>query len=218
MIRTLVLWPGPPPAGAAAACREYSRRMIAHGITWYREGTIPTRSPAMLSFLREAALLLAPAAGNTAPAWHDAHGSVTLWGEVAALELEGPQPVALAALARLAEDHGLVLFDLLSHRLLRVQDISTAFGASMIPLPAAPPPRELIGRCMQRDDCGEEMQVLGSGGFLCFRPLDPFAVVPVPDERERFELLLDEFGLGDLEQLRDRLDELIEAESISEGW
>lgn len=209
MSRTLALWPGPSPGVATRACRDYSSRMIRHGITWSRTGTVPDQDPGVLAFCRTAARQLrASAAGRVSP-WRVPAEFGTLWGDVLTLELGGSPPVALAILARLAEDHGLVLFDLSTHRLLTTADISTVFGEPMVPAPAQPSVVDLATRCMERWTCIDDLHVLSEGLLCCAEPVDPFLVTPVQQELERFEQVLDLLGCHDLEALKERLDDLL---------
>ncbi|GAA4525692.1 hypothetical protein GCM10023160_19060 [Brachybacterium paraconglomeratum] len=218
MIRTLVLWPGPTPMDSASACRDYSSRMIRHGIAWSREGTIPDQDPAVMTFCREAAPALhASSAGRVSP-WKVPAEFGTLWGEVLTLELDGPQPAAVATLARLAQDHELVLFDLPAHRLLTTSDITTTFGEPMIPAAATRSFFDLVLQCGQRWECVEELRVIGSELVNCTQAVDPFWVTPIQEELEVFEQVLDLLGCYDLEDLRARLEELIHATADDDAW
>ncbi len=89
------------------------------------------------------------------------------------LELDGPQPRALALLARLADHHGLVLVDLHAHRVLGPEDASVAFGQAMIPVPAGLPIPERRGRCLALFLCSEELGMILPDLLDCSRPLDP---------------------------------------------
>ncbi|QNN81810.1 hypothetical protein H3H54_10485 [Brachybacterium sp. Z12] len=209
MSHALALWPGPLPADAAAACREYSSRMISHGIAWRRSRAVPDKDPEVMTFCRLATELLKPTLSSPTSRWRVPSEIGTIWGEMLTIELNGPQPAALAQLATLAEDHALVLFDIHAHRLLTPADITRTFGAPMISVPAQIPVIDLIGRCGERWDCIDELRVLSSDLLDCSQPLDPFVVTPVQDELETFRRVADELGCIDLEDLRDRLEDLI---------
>lgn len=218
MIHALALWPGPSPTDAASACHEYSSRMIRHGIEWNRSGTIPSRDDDMMAFCRDAAkVLLAPSAGGGSPLVNPSQFG-TLVGEMLTLELNGTQPLALASLARVAEAHGLVLFDLHTHRLLTTADVMTTFGEPMIPVPAKIDIVEQATRCSQRWECVEELGVLPSGLLNCSAGLDPFLVTPIQEEYARFQQVLDLLGCLDLEDLKERLEELIFATEDEPVW
>ncbi|ATG51615.1 hypothetical protein CFK38_08815 [Brachybacterium vulturis] len=211
MSHTLALWPGPSPADAASACREYSSEMIRLGIEWSRSGTIPSRNAAVMAFCREAARLLRSSPAGVVHPMQDPSQFGTLWGDMLTLELDGPQPLALATLAHIAEEHALVLFDLRTHRLLTTADVTTAFGEPMVPVPAQTDIVEQVTRCSQRWDCIDELRVLSSGLLNCSVALDPFLVTPIEEEYARFQQVLDLLGCLDLEDLRERLEELIHA-------
>lgn len=218
MIHTLALWPGSPPSDAASACHQYSSRMIGHGIDWARSGKVPPQDPALIAFCRHAAGVLLPSAAGAVSPLRDPTEVGMLTGEVLTLEFDGPQPLALASLARLAEQHGLVLFDLHAHRVLTSAAVSTTFGAPMIPVPAAVDLVERAMRCSERWDCIDALQVLPTGLLDCSRALDPFLVTPLEEERARFEEVLDLLGCLDLEDLRERLEELIRATEDDPAW
>lgn len=218
MMHTLVLWPGPSPADSASACHEYSSKMISHGIAWFRRGTLPSRDPKLLDFCRAAVKSLsASSAGRESP-WKMPEEYGTLWGEVLTLELDGPQPAVVATLARLAHEHGLVLFDLPAHRVLTTADITTTFGVPMIPAAATTSFFELVTKCRQRWKCVDELQVLESELINCTLPVDPTRVTPIQEELEVFEQVLDLLGCYDLEDLKERLEELIHATADDEAW
>lgn len=218
MIRTLVLWPGPSPADSASACHEYSSKMISHGISWYRHGTLPGQDPEVLDFCRAAVKSLrASSAGRESP-WEVPGEYGTLWGEVLTVEFDGPQPAAVATVARLAHEHGLVLFDLPAHRVLTAADITTTFGVPMIPAAAPRSFFELVMECRQRWRCVDELRVLGSELMNCTLPVDPSLVTPIQEELEVFEEVLDLLGCYDLEDLKERLEELIHATAEDDVW
>lgn len=209
MSHTLALWPGSPPADAASACREYSLRMLSRGIEWSRSATVPEQDARMLAFCRAAGRLLLSEPGGRASPLRDPSEVGTLWGEVLTLEFDGPQPLALAGLVRLAADHGCALFDLHAHRVLTTADVSTAFGAPMVPVPARLDIGELITRCHERGSCCEELEVLPTGLLNCSQALDPFLVTPIQQELETFRTVLDLLGCHDLEDLQERLGNLL---------
>lgn len=211
MSHAIALWPGRQPTDADAACTEYSRRMITHGVAWQQERTVPDPDPRAVAFFRDAAALISAVAETPASPWGDPEGPGTIWGDVLTLDLDGPQPRTLALLALLADHHGLVLFDLHAHRVLTPEDISATFGKAMIPVPASLPIQERLRRCLALYLCSEELGVILPDPFDCSRPLDPTSVVVIQDELNRFRRVLEELGFADLEDLRWRLEELIAA-------
>lgn len=217
MNRTLVLWPGPSPADSASACREYSSRMIRHGISWFRRGTLPPRDPEVLEFCRVVVKSLGASSAGLLSPWRVPEEYGTLWGEVLTLAFDGPQPAAVATVARLAQEHGLVLFDLPAHRVLTTADITTTFGEPMLPGAATTSSFELVMQCRQRWECADELQVLGAELMNCTVPVDPFRVTPIQEELDTFEQVLDLLGCYDLEDLRERLEELIHATADDEA-
>lgn len=213
MIRTLALWPGPSSTDSSDACREYSSRMIRHGIALSRSGTIPSQDRGILDFCRAAARqLCASAAGRVNP-WRVPADFGMLWGDVLTMELDGAQPAAVAILARLAHEHRLVLFDLPAHRVLTTADITSTFGEPMIPASTPPSWFELVAQCGQRWECIDELRVLGADLLNCTLPVDPSRVTPIQEELEAFEQVLGLLGCYDLEDLKERLEELIHATS-----
>lgn len=187
MNRMLALWPGPSPADSASACHEYSSKMISQGISWYRHGTLSSRDSEVLDFCRAAVKSLSASSAGLVSPWKVPEEYGTLWGEVLTVEFDGPQPAAVATLARLAHEHGLVLFDLPAHRVLTTADITTTFGVPMIPAAASTSFFELVMQCRQRWKCVDELRVLGSGLMNCTLPVDPFLVTPIHEELEVFE-------------------------------
>lgn len=192
--------------------------MIRNGISWFRRGTLPPRDPEVLEFCRAVVTSLgASSAGRVSP-WMVPGEYGTLWGEVLTLELDGPQPAAVATVARLAHQLGLVLFDLTAHRVLTTGDITTVFGEPMIPGAATTSSFELVMQCGQRWECVEELRVLGAELMNCTLPVDPFLVTPIQEELEAFEQVLDLLGCHNLEDLKERLEELIHATADDEAW
>lgn len=209
MIHDLALWPGSRPADAESACREYSRRMITHGIQWYRERTISPRDVQVMDFAHDAAVLLGPSPEVPPSPWWHPEDVGWIWGDVLTLELDGPQPLALATLSRLADHHDLVLFDLLTHRLLTPDDITATFGEPGISTPSVVSRRERFLRCFALRECSEELGVITPNEWDCSRGIDPLDIVPLQDELARFHHVLEDFDLDDLEELSARLSELI---------
>lgn len=184
--------------------------MISHGIALSQSGTIPSQDQRVVDFCRAAARpLYASAAGEVSPCKVPGEFGM-LWGDVLTLEFDGPQPAAVATLARLAHEHGLVLFELPAHRVLTPADITTTFGEPMIPAAAPASPFELVTRCRKRWECVDDLRVLGTDLWNCTLPVDPTYVTPIHQEREAFEQVLDLLGCYDLEELRERLDDLSE--------
>lgn len=192
--------------------------MIRHGISWFRSGSLPPRDPEVLEFCRAVVESLAASSTGRPSPWKVPEEYGTLWGEVLTLEFDGPQPAAVATVARLAHEHGLVLFDLSAHRVLTTADITTAFGEPMIPGTAAASSFEVMMECRQRWECLDELQVLEAGLLNCTLAVDPFWVTPIQEELDAFDQVLDLLGCYDLEDLRERLEELIHATVDDEAW
>jgi hypothetical protein len=224
MIHDLVLWPGSPPSDASAACRDHAERVIAHGLTWYREGTIPPQDPQLLAFSRDAVLQLLPASDRPGTPWRKPGVLGRLWGEVLTLELDGPRPHELAVLARLARAHDLVLLDLHAHRLLAPEDIRTTFGTEMIPVPRQAGPEDPATRCDSLLRACEELGAVLLQGADCSRAVDPFGVLPQVAPQSRPEQIIQDLELDtdlDLEELEElswRLDDLIASVSEDDDW
>lgn len=207
----VVLWPGPSPTDAQRACHEYSRRMIHHGFAWHEEGEVPERDPGVLRFGERLLGAVARIPSCPAPPWHDHRAPLTIWGDVLTLRLARPEPSALAVIARLAAQRGMVAFELRTHTLLTPELISSAFGPPMLSLP----PEEPLGArssCRTRVRCGRELEVMVDELPFCSAPIDPTGVVRADDERALFARVLDMVGLDSLEDLQDRIEAQIEWE------
>lgn len=216
MSHDLAVWPGPLPPDAESACREYSRRMIAHGIRWYQERTFPEPGQQVMDFARHAVALLEPTPEDPQTPWWHPMDVGRIWGDVVTFELDGPQPGALAVLAQVADHHDVVLFDLLAHRVLTPRDITATFGEPVIPVPRIVPLRERLLRCRALSESSDELGVIAPNEENCSRRIDPFEIVPLRDELARFQHVLEDFDLADLQDLSDRLEDLIRAVALDD--
>lgn len=198
MTHDLVAWPGERPADAEAACAEQTRRMLEIGLDWYRSRTLPDLDPSSRAFAVQALLRLPCNPEDPGCPWRNPRAPITGWNEMLAIRLDGPRPAAIDVLARLAEEHGMVLFDLHAHRILS-------------PGEPSPGPRTRKRRCEATRRVCEQQRVLLPRNGDCSHLIDPLEVVPFDDELTRFHQVARMLDARDLEEVRERLSALLDA-------
>ncbi|MGY5766592.1 hypothetical protein ACXET9_15505 [Brachybacterium sp. DNPG3] len=211
MIRDIIAWPGERPADPRDACAHQARRLIEIGLDWYREQRIADLDPRSRSFAVQALMQLPCDPEDPECPWSDPRRPVTGWDEMLAFRMRDPQPKALAVLARLADEHEMVLFDLHSHRVLGPEDVTDSFGTPLLDL-ARQTGRRREATCHAVADLCEEQRVLDPTGGSCSRRIDPTAVIPYDDERLRFLQVQRLLDAEDLHEVRQRLSALLDAE------